>query len=119
MLEARELDTPLREKLDRPLLREPEGSRRSEFRVHVLKRARVVLSTMTAIDCEIRDITTGGARIEFAGPVALPETFHLMTVSTRQIVPVARVWQRGLAAGVRFSGAVEKADARKLFSYAI
>ena len=96
-----------------------EDSRRKNYRVRVLKRARVVLSAMTCIDCEIRDVAEGGARIEFAGPVALPERFQLLTVSTRRLVPVARVWQRGLAAGVRFTGVMEKADLRKLFSYSI
>ena len=112
-------DTSLRDELNGPLLKEPDGSRRSEFRVRVLKRARVVLSTMTSIDCEIRDISSGGARIEFKAAIMLPEHFQLMTVSTRKIVPVQRVWQRGLEAGVRFTGEVEKADTKKLFAYAM
>lgn len=119
MSEARLTDVESWDRREGPLLREAEGSRRCQHRVRVLKRAKVVFSTMTSIDCEIRDITAGGARIEFTGPVVLPETFQLMTVSTRQMVPVARVWQRGLAAGVRFTGAIEKADTKKLFSYAI
>jgi hypothetical protein len=73
-------------------------------RRRTLKRGRVVLSDSTVIDCDLRDISDDGARLVFGGPISLPEEFRLYNVSDALIAPVKLEWQRGLEAGVTFTG---------------
>jgi hypothetical protein len=81
-----------------------EGEHRREYRRRTLKRGRIVLSESTVIDCELRDISDDGARLVFGGPISLPEEFRLYNVSDALIAPVKLEWQRGLEAGVTFTG---------------
>jgi hypothetical protein len=69
-----------------------------------LKEGKVLLSDWTAIDCTIRDLTPEGARIVIGGATTLPAEFRLVTVATATMVPVKLLWQRGLSAGVAFTG---------------
>jgi hypothetical protein len=85
---------------------------RSSHRQRTLKAAKVVLTDWTMIDCTIRDISEGGARLVFGDAFSLPEEFRLLIVSTNMIVPVKLLWQRGLNAGVGFTGPEEPAAAR-------
>ena len=78
--------------------------RRSERRQKVLKEGKLLLSGRVSIDCLVRDISPGGARLEFFGPVSLPGEFRLHIVSAELTVPAALAWQRRLEAGVRFTG---------------
>jgi hypothetical protein len=86
---------------------------RSAHRQRTLKEAKVVLSDWTTIDCLVRDISKGGARIAFGDAFSLPQEFRLLLVSTNTIVPVKLLWQRGKTAGVGFTGPEEPAHARK------
>jgi hypothetical protein len=83
-----------------------EGNRRAR-RMRTLKQARIVLWEWTTIDCRIRDISEDGAHLVLGGAVSLPETFRLHNVSDGTIRPVELKWQRGLDAGVAFTGAPE------------
>ena len=78
--------------------------RRSERRQKVLKEGKVLLADKTFIECIVRDISPGGARVEFAGPVSLPREFRLHIVSADLTVPATFAWQRRLEAGIRFTG---------------
>ena len=78
--------------------------RRSERRQKVLKEGKVLLSERVSIDCLVRDISSGGARLEFFAPVNLPREFRLRIVSADLTVPAAIAWERQLEAGVRFTG---------------
>ena len=80
---------------------------RSAHRQRTLKAAKVVLTDWTAIDCTIRDISATGARLVFGDAFALPEEFRVIIVMTNTIVPVRLLWQRGLTAGVSFTGPEE------------
>jgi len=86
---------------------------RSSIRRRALKEAKVVLTDWTVIDCVLRDISETGARIEFSGPTNLPEEFRLLIVSTNMLAPAVRAWQRGLSAGIRFTGPGQAAPPRK------
>ena len=57
-----------------------------------------MLSDWTAIDCTIRELAKGGARLKFGAPTKLPEQFRLLYVSSNLIVPVRVVWSRGRVA---------------------
>jgi hypothetical protein len=80
---------------------------RSAQRRRTLKQARAVLSDTTVVDCKLRDISDSGAHLVFGGEIGLPEEFRLYNVSDGWIVPVALKWQRGLDAGVTFTGPQE------------
>ncbi len=103
---------------DRP--KEPAGEtpktseHRDVHRQRTLKRARVVLTDRSTIDCTIRDISKGGARLVFADAFQLPETFRLIIVMSSTIVPVRLQWQRGVEAGVAFAGPEEPAHTHNL-----
>jgi hypothetical protein len=79
--------------------------RRKERRVKMLKAGKVVLTDCLAVNCAVRDISPNGARLEFEGPVALPETFSLRLVSAELDIPATVIWQRRLEAGIRFTDA--------------
>lgn len=85
---------------------------RSAHRQRTLKAARVVLSDWTVIDCTIRDISEGGAKIVFGDAFSLPEDFRILFVSTNTIRPARLLWQRGLTIGVAFTGPEEPAATR-------
>lgn len=57
-----------------------------------------------SVDCIVRDISPGGARLEFLEPVNLPKEFRLYIVSADLTLPAAGVWQRRNEAGIRFTG---------------
>lgn len=78
-------------------------------RRRTLKKGRVVLSDTTVMDCLVRDLSEAGARLEFAAAVGLPEKFRLLVVGSNLLHPAALSWQRGLSAGVRFTGHGEPA----------
>ena len=86
---------------------------RITVRHRTLKEAKVVLSDWTAIDCVLRDLSDTGARIEFGGSTDLPKEFRLLVVSTKTLFPAVCVWQRGLSAGLRFTGPGKAAPPRK------
>jgi hypothetical protein len=79
----------------------------------MLKQGKVVLSNTSLLDCVIRDLSDTGARLEFAGPTELPKEFRLLIVSTNMFIPAELAWQRGLLAGIRFTGPGREAPPRK------
>jgi hypothetical protein len=79
--------------------------RRRERRQKVLRQGKVMLTEWVAVDCLVRDLSRGGARLEFAGPVSLPSAFQLRLVSADLTIPAAPAWQRRGEAGIRFTGA--------------
>jgi hypothetical protein len=86
---------------------EGDGEHRREHRRRTLKHARVVLSDSTVIDCKLRDTSEDGTHLIFGGVVSLPEEFRLHNTSDGTMVPVRLKWQRGLEAGVTFTGPAE------------
>ena len=88
---------------------EQRGTRRQRM----LKEAKVVLADWATIDCSIRDLSSTGARLVFGGPTPLPESFEVLMVSAEKLIPAELVWQRGLAAGVHFTGPERNAPPRK------
>jgi hypothetical protein len=87
--------------------------RRHHHRRRVLKAGKIVLSGWSTIDCTVRDLTNGGARLAFAGPTELPPSFWLLVPSDDKLVPAEPIWQRGLLAGIVFTGPERRAPPRK------
>jgi hypothetical protein len=84
---------------------EGRGERRGGARLRTLKEGRLLTSDRTSVDCLIRDLSASGAKIAFAGPTAIPDEFRLLMKATNMLVPARLVWQRGLFAGIAFTGA--------------
>ena len=83
------------------------GNRRAEQRHRVLKKATVYSTDgMFTIDCIVRDLSTGGARISVAGEFCLvPDHFNLVMAHSGETFPAEKRWQRGGEVGLMFLGA--------------
>jgi hypothetical protein len=81
-----------------------DDDHRNRHRRRTLKQGRVVLAGSTVIDCKLRDMSEDGAHLVFGGAISLPDEFKLYNVSDKLMVRVKLAWQRGLEAGVSFTG---------------
>ncbi len=82
---------------------EREGDRRCERRQRVLKQARIVLDDRaSAVDCTIRDLSMGGARLRLDSYFAPPAEFALVVVNSGETRRVKVRWQVGNEVGVAF-----------------
>ena len=81
-----------------------DQERRASIRHRTLKEAKVVLHDSSTIDCIIRNISEDGAHLDFTDPVPLPDHFDVLIVASNALVPAERIWERGKAAGVKFTG---------------
>jgi hypothetical protein len=75
---------------------------RSSTRRRVLKTAKLAFKERSAtIDCTVRDLSEGGARLEVASVVGIPESFELMLAG--EPVRACRViWVKATQVGVAF-----------------
>jgi hypothetical protein len=77
-------------------------SRRSQDRKSILKGAKVVFNDGKGVlVCRVRDMSPGGARLEFAPYTKLPEKFVLHAGSSAPRRCELR-WFKGNIAGVKF-----------------
>ena len=80
----------------------PSPSRRSQDRKVVLKGAKAVFNNGKGVlICRIRDMSPGGARLEFPPRQDLPEVFELY-VAGDPVRRCERAWIRKNLVGVRF-----------------
>lgn len=80
-----------------------QEERRRHPRQRVLKRGRIVLNNgNSTVDCTIRDISEGGARLRLGGDFAAPENFDLLFLESSLRRKVVRRWQIGTDIGVEF-----------------
>ena len=80
-----------------------QEDRRKHPRQRVLKRGRMVFNDgHSTIDCTIRDISTGGARLRVGSEVAVPAVFELVFLESTLRRKVARRWQTGVEIGVEY-----------------
>jgi hypothetical protein len=80
-----------------------QSSRRSQDRRTVLKGAKIVFNNGKGVMvCRVRDLSPGGARLEFPPRQALPETFELHVVG-QPVRRCERRWVRNNIVGVRFA----------------
>ncbi|HEV8389279.1 MAG TPA: PilZ domain-containing protein [Dongiaceae bacterium] len=77
-------------------------SRRGQDRRTVLKGAKVVFNDgKSMLVCRVRDLSPGGARLEFPPRQALPDSFELHVVG-QPVRRCERRWTRNNIVGVRF-----------------
>lgn len=81
---------------------DPDTKRRGQDRRTVLKGAKVVFNNGKGVlVCRVRDLSPGGARLEFPPRQSLPDTFELH-VTGQPVRQCERRWVRNNIVGVRF-----------------
>ena len=84
-----------------PLLVEYRRSAREAVAIE----ARILLHNgWSTMNCVIRDLSDGGARLHAAFATALPGTFELQIPSENASVTVRQLWRMGDEVGVQFIG---------------
>ncbi|MFD0917350.1 PilZ domain-containing protein [Pseudahrensia aquimaris] len=79
-----------------------EPKQRAERR-EVIRSAKISVDGDNDImDCTIRDISTGGARISVARPADLPNSFMLICRADDMVARCQVAWRRGHEMGLRF-----------------
>jgi hypothetical protein len=79
--------------------------RRSQRRI-VVENAWIIdkKGGWSLIDCTVRDIGKGGAKLEIDPSLAIPTCFDLLLADELQIIPVEIKWRRRNFMGVAFMG---------------
>ena len=76
--------------------------RRKTARARVHKRAKIIPEASSVIDCVVRDLNSGGARIDVPHASNLPEKVDMTFDGGRSVRPCRLVWRTLDAAGVKF-----------------
>lgn len=83
-----------------------DSDNRSGQRRRMLKQGRIVTNSgHSTIDCVVRDMSLGGARLKVENGLAVPALFELLLVSEEARVPAEVVWRRPNEVGIRFAAA--------------
>ena len=77
------------------------SEKRAAVRHRVLKRGTIAFGG-GGFDCTVRNLSTGGARIDLTDPVALPPTFLLVIEADQFIRRCRSVWNNRTQMGVAF-----------------
>ncbi len=75
---------------------------RKSVRHRVFKAGVIEFNRAGGISCTVRNISDGGACIEVASPIGIPEDFDLHIASDRRTVACRRVWVHDKRMGVSF-----------------
>lgn len=79
----------------------PASERRGDLRLSALKSARIVGKEGMVVECRLRNISEGGARLELPAPQLLPHTFELHVGDLPPRLCNLR-WAKGNLIGVQF-----------------
>jgi hypothetical protein len=71
-------------------------------RHRVLKQGTIAFRGGGGIDCMVRNISLGGARLDIVNPVGLPPSFTLVIVADHFLRECHAVWSREQKIGVAF-----------------
>lgn len=83
-----------------------ESDRRTAHRYRVLKRGVLILNDgFSTIDCVIRDISDGGARVAVEGQFNAPKFMELLMVEKNERLAAETRWQKGNHLGLKFVSA--------------
>jgi hypothetical protein len=75
---------------------------RKSVRHRVFKAGLIEFNRAGGISCTVRNISDGGACLEIASPLGIPEDFDLHIASDRRTVGCRRVWVNETRMGVAF-----------------
>jgi hypothetical protein len=76
--------------------------RRAHARHRVFKGGRLAFNGGHGIDCTVRNISPGGARVDLASPATLPERFTLLIRTDRLERRCHQVWTDNTHIGLAF-----------------
>ena len=66
------------------------------------------------IDCSVRDLSSGGARLSFADPLAVPSVFELHLPARGTVVRAEVRWRKGRQIGVMFRAVLRRPSSEPL-----
>ncbi len=79
------------------------ANRRRDLRHRTLKRGQLVVSDgRSTVDCVIRDVSIGGARVAVEGQFLVPDRMELFIPDSDRRRPVEKRWQRDDELGLMF-----------------
>ena len=76
--------------------------RRTAPRHRVLKHGTLAFGAGGTVDCMVRNISSGGARLDIASPIGLPPSFTLVIETDRFMRRCHAVWSSERQIGVAF-----------------
>ncbi len=76
--------------------------KRTSPRHKVLKHGTLAFGGGGSIDCMVRNISSGGARLDVANPLGLPRSFTLVIESDQLVRHCRPVWSSDVRIGVAF-----------------
>jgi len=76
--------------------------RRAHARHRVFKGGRLAFKSGNSIDCTVRNISPGGARVDLTSPVALPEQLTLLIDTDHLKRRCHPVWTKHTRIGLAF-----------------
>ena len=77
--------------------------KRTAPRHRVLKQGTLAFNGGGGVDCVVRNISSGGARLDVANPVGLPQSFTLFIETDHFVRRCRPVWCSDTRIGVAFS----------------
>jgi hypothetical protein len=78
--------------------------RRQQPRARTLKAARILLNQHhSVIDCTVRNLSPGGACLNVASSLGIPERFDVIFEADHSIRPCRLVWHKEKQLGVEFA----------------
>jgi hypothetical protein len=78
--------------------------RRREIRARTLKSARILFNQHhSVIDCTVRNLSAGGACLNVASSLGIPERFDVMFDADHSVRPCRMVWHKEKQLGVEFA----------------
>ena len=85
------------------------ADRRAHPRHRVFKRVKAILDNRSVIDCVMRDVSAGGARLACRQAALLPAQFQLVFMAEREMRDVRVAWRGINEIGVAFTSPPRKA----------
>jgi hypothetical protein len=79
------------------------NEKRTAPRHRVLKHGTLAFGGGGSVDCTVRNISSGGARLELANPFRLPQSFTLVIESDHFMRRCRPVWCSDTRIGVAFN----------------
>ena len=74
-------------------------------RYRVLNGGKLIVNDgQSVIDCVIRDMSEGGARVRITIPTMLPKQLEMLVVKNNMLYPAEVRWNRNSEAGLQFTG---------------
>ena len=79
------------------------AERRKYPRTRVLKGAKIVLGATSVLDCLVRDLTNGGARVRISNAASLPEEIAITLDGGRTCRSCQVAWRTLNETGLQFT----------------